>query len=150
MTQVRFLVYSDIHHAAKASRCLDLNDTVKSEEQVHQRVIDGGFEFSIFGGDRFLKHEPEDEVKVRADRILLQMLHARSVPHYHLVGNHDWTKSSRSWHTSESIKYLGPGVSVLDQPGSTHADKYVIHALPADDRDAVGVPAGDGLGTGQH
>ena len=130
--QIRFLAYSDIHHDRCAARCIELEDTIEIERQVHQRVIDGDFDFSIFCGDRFLRREPEDEVKVKADRALLQVLQGRQVPHYHLVGNHDWTKNNREWHTSESIKYLGQNMTVLDKCGSYESRKYVIHALPAD------------------
>lgn len=130
--QIKFLAYSDIHHDRRAARCIELADTIEIEQQVHHRVIEGGFDFSIFCGDRFLRREPEDEVKVKADRALLQMLQNRQIPHYHLVGNHDWTKNNREWHTSESIKYLGQNMTVLDQCGSYETRKYLIHALPAD------------------
>lgn len=131
---IRFLVYSDIHHDRLAARCVTLEDTLTIERAIHQRVIDAGFHFSVFCGDRFLKREPEDEIKVKADRVLAEMLKARpDIPHYHLVGNHDWTKNSREWHTSESLKDLG-NLIVLDEATSIDAvgHGYMIHALPAD------------------
>jgi len=129
---IRFLVYSDIHHSRLAARCITLEDTLSIERAVHQRVIDAGFHFSVFCGDRFLKREPEDEVKVRADRVLGEMLRARpGIPHYHLIGNHDWTKNSREWHTSESLKDL-ENLIVLDKPISVAGKGYAVHALPAD------------------
>lgn len=131
---IRFLVYSDIHHDRLAARCITLEDTIAIERAVHQRVIDGKFNFSVFCGDRFFKREPEDEVKVKADRALAEMLRERpQIEHYHLVGNHDWTKNSREWHTSESLKGLN-NLRVLDEAMSLDAvgNGYMIHALPAD------------------
>ncbi len=128
---IRFLAYSDIHHDRLAARCVTLDDTLSIERQVHQRVVEGKFDFSVFTGDRFLKREPEDEIKVRADRVLFEMLEMRKIiPHYHLIGNHDWTKNNRDWHTSESLKN---SLVVLDEPASWRSDGgYVIHSLPAD------------------
>lgn len=129
---IRFLVYSDIHHDRLAARCITLEDTLTIEKAAHQRVIDGGFHFSVFCGDRFLKREPEDEIKVKADRVLAEMLKARpSIPHYHLIGNHDWTKNSREWHTSESLRGL-QNLIVFDDPMTFLAENYTINALPAD------------------
>jgi DNA repair exonuclease SbcCD nuclease subunit len=130
---LRFLAYSDIHHDRLAARCITLKDTLEIERQVHTRVIEGGFDFSVFTGDRFLKREPEDEVKVKADRVLLEMLEARgSIPHFHLVGNHDWTKNNREWHTSESLKKK---LVVMDTAQTHKVERqpaYCIHPLPAD------------------
>lgn len=129
---VRFLVYSDIHHDRLAARCITLRDTLAIEQAVHQRVVEGQFQFSVFCGDRFLKREPEDEVKVKADRALADALWERvGIPHYHLVGNHDWTKNSREWHTSESLRAL-PNLIVLDKPMTIDGETYAINALPAD------------------
>jgi len=132
MSAIRFLAYSDIHHDRLAARCITLDDTLAIERAAHQRVVDGQFDFSIFCGDRFLKREPEDEIKVRADRALADALWERSgVPHYHLVGNHDWTKNNREWHTSESLRTL-PNLVVLDEPMTINKETYAINALPAD------------------
>ncbi len=132
MTVVRFIAYGDIHHASQAARCLNLTDTLRVEEAVHQRVQEGAFDFSVFLGDRFLKREPEDEVKVKADRCLLRCLNTRpTIPHYHLTGNHDWTRNNRDWHTSESLKGV-ENLHIIDEP-STHSNApFAVHALPAD------------------
>jgi len=136
MKRIRFLAYSDIHHDRKAARCITLDDTVNLESQIHHYIRDGGFDFSVFGGDRYLKREPEDEVKVRADVALLSARQGeRAVPHFHLVGNHDWTKNDRGWHTSESLKYLMDSdqyLFVMDTPESITCGNAVIHSLPAD------------------
>jgi len=137
MKTLRFIAYGDIHHDRKAARCLTMQDTLGIEQQVHQRVAEGKFDFSVFVGDRYLKREPEDEIKVTADRALAYFLSLRpEAPHYHLVGNHDWTRNNRSWHTSESLRSI-PNLFVLDKPGTPlfpgrQNDDYIIHALPAD------------------
>lgn len=133
----RFIAYGDIHHDRKAARCLTMQDTLGVEQQVHQRVASGQFAFSVFVGDRYLKREPEDEIKVTADRALAYFLSLRpEAPHYHLVGNHDWTRNNRSWHTSESLRSI-PNLIIMDQAKTyvnLHQSElgYLIHALPAD------------------
>jgi DNA repair exonuclease SbcCD nuclease subunit len=81
-----------------------------------------------------LKREPEDEVKTKADEVLRGVYGGYAGPrHYHLVGNHDWTKKSLSWNTSTSLKWV-PYVTVMDEP-RTWAEpqlNFAIHALPAD------------------
>lgn len=131
---LRFIAYGDIHHDRKAARCLTMEDTLGIEQQVHQRVAEGNFDFSVFVGDRYLKREPEDEIKVTADRALAYFLSLRpNALHYHLVGNHDWTRNNRSWHTSESLRSLS-NLIVLDKPGTQpyRNGDALIHALPAD------------------
>ena len=138
MNTIRFGVYGDIHHASKAARCLTLDDTLEIEREFHNRAPGAGWDFTVFVGDRYLKREPEDQVKVLADRCLSECLSSRSgILHYHFVGNHDWTKNNREWHTSESLKYGFPNLRVLDTPGTTMAWlendlTLAIHALPAD------------------
>jgi DNA repair exonuclease SbcCD nuclease subunit len=131
---VRFGAYGDIHHASKASRCLDLKDTLEIEKQFHARAAAQRWDFTVFVGDRYLKREPEDEVKVRADRCLAECLAMRpNMPHYHLVGNHDWTKNNRAWHTSESLRGF-KNLIVIDAPYSDPdmLEPWAVHALPAD------------------
>jgi hypothetical protein len=129
---IRFIVYADIHHASSAaSRGLVLDDTIKIERDLLVRAHEGNFDFTLFAGDRFLKREPEDEVKVRADRLFYE-LYPNYKPHYHLIGNHDWTDNTRKWHTAESMKFL-PNVYVMDCAQTyEYSDKVLIHALPAD------------------
>jgi len=119
------------------------------EQQVHERVAQGAFDFSVFVGDRFLKREPEDEIKVKADRALAGFLQLRpNAPHYHLIGNHDWTKNNRDWHTSESLKGIS-NLVMLDKPltidMSVQGKDYLIHALPADVPFDAAQYAADGL-----
>lgn len=136
---LRFIAYSDIHHDEHAARCLKLSDTLSIEQQVHRRAIDGNFDFTVFCGDRFLKREPHDEVKVQADRALtaaLSVPHPEQPqgwrPHYHLIGNHDWVDNSRKWHTSESLKDVF-NMILLDIPGPTLSAylPLTVHALPS-------------------
>ena len=129
---VKFLVYADIHHASSAAaHGIFLDDTISIEKELLTRAFEGGFDFTLFVGDRFLKREPEDEVKVRADRLFYE-LYPNYVPHYHLIGNHDWTDNTRKWHTAESMKSL-PNVFVMDQAKTYQfGDNVFIHALPAD------------------
>ena len=150
---LRFVAYGDIHHDRKAARCLTLDDTLGIEQMVHQRVASGKFDFSVFVGDRYLKREPEDEIKVKSDRALAYFLSLRpNAPHYHLVGNHDWTRNNRAWHTSESLRAI-PNLFVLDHSGTTllgdgTQHPWLIHALPADEpfnEGAYNVATGGGL-----
>lgn len=139
---VRFIVYSDIHYDKLGSKCITIEDCEKIEKAVHNRVVEGNFDFSIFCGDRFLKREPEDEVKTRADILMFEMMKNRkSIPHYHLIGNHDWVTRAKRWHTSKSLDWRSETdcVSILDQPITTTCSmetidsriRIGIHALPA-------------------
>jgi DNA repair exonuclease SbcCD nuclease subunit len=129
---VKFIVYADIHHASSAaSKGLILDDTITIERDVLTRAFEGGFDFTLFAGDRFFKREPEDEVKVKADRLFYE-LYPNYKPHYHLIGNHDWTDNTRRWHTAESMKSM-PNIYVMDQAKTYQfSDSVLIHALPAD------------------
>lgn len=134
MKTLRFLVYTDIHHDRLAARCVTLKDTLEIEAAVHRRVVTGKFDFSLFLGDRFLKREPEDEVKVKVDMALAQALQDRGengAPHFSLIGNHDWTKNSREWHTSMSAHIAHRMVILMDRPGTWAGPGYLIHALPS-------------------
>lgn|GEM_PF-5076242 len=147
MTRVRFIVYSDIHHDRLAARCITLKDTLDIESRVLRRVVEGDFDFSLFLGDRFLKREPEDEVKVRADMALVEAFQGRKDgrPHFSLVGNHDWTKNNREWHTSKSAQALNRWVILMDRAGTWGCPNCLIHALPAGvpfDRSAFNPEAG--------
>lgn len=136
MTQIKFIAYTDIHHDRFAARCIRLNDTISIEHQIFQRAFEGGFDFTLFCGDRFLKKDPEDEVKTKADKLLRENLHFASVEHpnfqhYSLVGNHDWVASAMKWHTYGSLKDL-TNMWIFDGSYYTvaHTD-YCIHGLPA-------------------
>ena len=65
----KFLAYSDIHYDRLAAKCITLDDCLKIEKEIQDKlqVEDSPYWFSIFGGDRFLRREPEDEIKTRAD-----------------------------------------------------------------------------------
>lgn len=129
---IKFLIYSDIHYDRLGARCVTLEDCENIERAVHQRVSEGGFHFSIFCGDRFLKREPEDEVKTRADRVLLEGFNKRSTtPHFHLIGNHDWVNRSKQWHTSESLTGFNGSLIVLDKPETRSVYNVGIHTLPS-------------------
>jgi DNA repair exonuclease SbcCD nuclease subunit len=106
-----------------------LEDCEGIERQVRDRMVCGSFDFAIFCGDRFLKREPEDEVKTRADRLLQCM--SPSVPHVHLIGNHDWVSKAMNWHTSESLAGLSSKLVVLASPQSVSYGIVGIHALPS-------------------
>ncbi len=133
--QVKFIVYSDIHYDRLGARCVTIEDCEEVERAVHNRM-NAGFDFSIFCGDRFLKREPEDEVKTRADKVLRTMLKSRNPrPHFHLVGNHDWVTNSKRWHTSKSLDWEGETPIVLGSPSTFEyragVVKVNIHYLPA-------------------
>lgn len=131
MEVYKFIVWADTHWDKFASKCVTLDDTEEIERAIFQRAISGGFDFTLFAGDRYLKREPDDETKVRADRIIYDLVHPGNIPHYHLIGNHDWVDNSRRWHTSESLKLLN-NVQVMDKARTWRFKNVAIHALPAD------------------
>jgi DNA repair exonuclease SbcCD nuclease subunit len=130
------MVYSDIHYDRLGARCVTLDDCKSVEKAFYNRFAEGGFDFTIFCGDRFLKREPEDEVKTLADMTLLNV----SGLHYHLIGNHDWVTKSQKWHTSMLVAHFNQcgGRFIIDAPGTrSHIAgrerplEVRIHSLPA-------------------
>ena len=135
--QLKFIAYTDIHYSKLGARCITIDDCAQIEAAVHQRAGEWGADFTIFLGDRFLKREPEDETKVRADRIFKQSFFREAkYHHYHLIGNHDWTTNNREWHTSESLLTMNAGghnFMMMGEPNTYSYDycDHLIHALPA-------------------
>jgi len=134
---VRFNVYSDIHYDRLGARCITVDDCAEVETQVIHRAGERDCHFVLFCGDRYLKREPEDEVKTKADLVLYNSYQGlpKQIPHFHLVGNHDWTKKSLSWHTSESLWCL-KDARLMATPGTytdyLYTSPFLVHALPAD------------------
>ena len=133
---VRFNVYSDIHYDRLGARCITVEDCAEVEIAVIYRAGERDCHFVLFAGDRYLKREPEDEVKTKADLVLYNSYGSlpKAIPHFHLVGNHDWTKKSLSWHTSESLWCLG-NARLMSSPATYASDltsPFLVHALPAD------------------
>jgi DNA repair exonuclease SbcCD nuclease subunit len=131
---MKFIVYADIHHDEKAAKCITLDDTLAIESQLFARAKEG-FDFIIFAGDRFLKREPLDIVKTKADLNTLAGLDPK-IRYFHLIGNHDRVDNTLKWHTSESLKshlsWFNVQPGVMDKPGTYKCDLPVlIHALPA-------------------
>jgi len=129
--KIKFLAYTDIHYSKLGARCITIDDCASIEAAVHKRAREGGFDFTLFLGDRFLKREPEDETKVKADRVMLNVCEKGRMPHFHLTGNHDWTANNREWHTAQSLRYT-QGFRLMDQPETFGVSgDCAIHALPA-------------------
>lgn len=139
---MKFIVYADIHHDEYAAKCLTLQDTLQVESQVFERARTGNFDFVLFAGDRFLKREPKDEVKVRADMNLLRNLEAcvqnnSAFAYFHLTGNHDRVDNALKWHTSESLidpfSRMSGNLVVMDlsKTYTVPGIPLAIHALPA-------------------
>jgi len=126
-----WLSWADTHHDELGAKCVTLKDTLMVERDALQRARDIKCDFTIFPGDRYLKREPRDEVKVMADRVMYDYVHNGNIPHYHLIGNHDWTDNSRRWHTAESLKWMN-NVIIMDESKTYGQDNVRIHALPAD------------------
>ncbi len=139
----KFIAYADIHYDRLAAQCVTFDDCAEVEKQVHQRVSEGDFDFTVFIGDRFLKRNPEDEIKTKADQVLINILsnENRRAPHYSLIGNHDWVTNSMRWHTSESLKWLSRftgKLTVMDEAKTypvmilgKHYPEVLLHSLPA-------------------
>ena len=131
MEVIKFIAWADTHWDKLASKCVTLEDTEKVERAIFERARTGGFDFTLFAGDRYLKREPDDECKVRADRVIYDHCMKSDIMHYHLIGNHDWVDNSRRWHTSESLK-MHRKLLVMDQAATYRHGNVRIHALPAD------------------
>lgn len=127
----KFIAWADIHWDKLGAKCISLNDTDQVERAIFQRAKEGGFDFTLFAGDRYLKREPCDETKVTADRIIEDLVHPGGIPHYHLIGNHDYTDNTRRWHTAESMKRYNNCV-VMDEAKTYRHKEVLIHSLPAD------------------
>lgn len=126
----RFIVYADIHYDRKAARCVTVEDCATIESALHRRALEG-FDFTLFCGDRFLRREPEDEIKTIADRTLIGSVCSRQgCPHFHLIGNHDWVGNGMKWHTSESLRGM-PNIQIMDEAKTYGFNGVLIHALPA-------------------
>jgi len=131
LDQIKFIVWADIHWDKFGAKCVTLEDTEKIEREIFEKAQKENFDFTLFAGDRYLKREPDDEVKVKADRVIFDIVHKGTVPHFHLIGNHDWTDRGRKWNTSESLKIFN-NVYVLDTSKTVGYKNVRIHALPAD------------------
>jgi DNA repair exonuclease SbcCD nuclease subunit len=131
MQEYRFIAWADTHWDKFGAKCITLEDTDVVERAVFKRAQETNVDFTLFAGDRFLKREPDDETKVRADRVFYDLVHPGTIPHYHLVGNHDWVDNARSWHTSESLKLFN-NVNIMDTARTYTFRDVRIHALPAD------------------
>lgn len=131
MEVYKFIVWADTHWDKLAAKCITLDDTEEIERAIFERARTGGFDFTIFAGDRYLKREPDDETKVRADRVIYDHAMKCRIPHFHLIGNHDWVDNSRNWHTSESLKIF-KSVLVMDKAATYSYKNVAVHALPAD------------------
>ena len=131
MEVYKFIVWADTHWDKLGAKCVTLEDTDVVERAIFNRAKNGGFDFTLFAGDRYLKREPDDETKVRADRVMYDLVHTGNIPHYHLIGNHDWVDNTRKWHTAESLKILN-NVNVMDVSDTWAFKNVRIHALPAD------------------
>ena len=129
MTTIKGIVYSDIHYDRLGARCITISDCEKVEKDIANRLVEGHFDFCLFVGDRYLRRNPEDEIKTRADRISSHF--DKQIPRIHLIGNHDWVANSMKWHTSETLKDLGGSLVVVDQPQSISIGSTLVHCLPA-------------------
>lgn len=128
---MKFGVYADIHYDRVSAGCVTVDDC----ERVEKSFFDAAesWDFTIFAGDRFLRREPEDEVKTRADRILIECV---KKPHFMLVGNHDWTTNAMRWHTGNALGKLGLENLIIMDEAKTYRRLFgsqlvSIHALPA-------------------
>ena len=131
MEMYKFIAWADIHWDKLGAKCITLDDTDQVERAIFERAKSGKFDFTLFPGDRYLKREPCDETKVRADRVIEDYVHNGVIPHYHLIGNHDWVDNATRWHTSESMKRYN-NVHIMDEAKTYRYKNVCIHALPAD------------------
>ena len=131
MQVYKWIMYADIHYDKLGAKCVTIDDSEAVERAIFERARTGNFDFTLFPGDRYLKREPADETKVRADRVIYDCVHKGGKPHFHLIGNHDWVDNTMKWHTSESLKLFN-NVYVMDEARTWTYKNVAIHALPAD------------------
>ena len=129
--EFNFITWADIHWDELGAKCVTIEDTESVERAIFNRAKKMKCDFTLFAGDRYLKREPKDEVKVKADRVMYDLVHKGKIPHFHLIGNHDWTDNSRRWHTAESLKWMN-NVVIMDEAKTYGLDNVRVHALPAD------------------
>jgi hypothetical protein len=133
---LRFTAWSDIHYDRLVSKCVTLSDIEDIERGIVKNAYANNHDFTLFIGDRFLKRDPEDEVKTIADRVYKDLSYnivsnKKEMFHYHLIGNHCWTENSMKWHTSMSIGDY-PRIQIMEAPCTYVGHKnFRIHALPA-------------------
>lgn len=138
---MKFVAYSDIHYSKLGARNITISDCEKVEAQVHARALEWAADFVLFCGDRFLKREPEDEVKVKADVAMIGFLEQyaqwrKNLTYFHLIGNHDWTANNKEWHTSRSLRLaqaLQYNIVIMEEPKTYEVPRkdILLHALPA-------------------
>jgi DNA repair exonuclease SbcCD nuclease subunit len=130
--------FSDIHHAAIYPGGIVEQDVLDVELRFNQLAIENAADACIFAGDRFLKHSPEDFVRVLADGAQKARNDSGKVT-FSLVGNHDWWgKGAATGHSnriSQEVwqEYL-PNLVIMDEVRTyTHPSlpQLFVHALPA-------------------
>lgn len=141
------LAYSDIHHG-EYTNGLTEEDVLMLEDEVLEHAQALGVDFIIFGGDRFISHNPPSHTRAAADTKLATA--ARMYPTIAVVGNHcRETKNSHSAHSMMHLPTLIPdsALVVLDEAGiyqPNHAAMRDIefHVIPAGQRGAWRIPTG--------
>ena len=134
---MRFVAFSDIHYA-DYSTGVTVDDVVRVERAVTDDCVEFGASFCVFGGDRYLAHEPPDYVRVVSD---LEQKHRNDagIVTFSLVGNHDlYAKAPVSGHSNRHLQAVWheslPNVVVMDTVKTyRHArvPGVAVHAVPA-------------------
>jgi DNA repair exonuclease SbcCD nuclease subunit len=128
---VKFIAWADTHWDELGAKCVTIEDTDSVERAIFEKAQKESFDFTLFAGDRFLRRDPKDEVKTKADQVVYDLVHNGTVPYYHLVGNHDFSDNTLTWHTSNSLKMF-KNTTVMDEAKTYIGPNVCIHALPAD------------------
>ena len=125
MQQVyKFIVWADTHWDKLGAKCVTLDDSEVVERAIFERARTGNFDFTLFAGDRYLKREPSDETKVRADRGIYDLVHKGGKPHFNLIGNHDRVDNTMKWHTAECLKLFNNAYGLFN------SGFYHFHRVP--------------------
>jgi hypothetical protein len=134
---VRCLAFSDVHHASYSTG-VTLEDTVRVERVFNTTARIAQADFCLFAGDRYLSHNPEDWIRLEADRVQAERDREGFVT-FSLVGNHDlWAKAPTSGHSNRQVQQLWaalhPNLVVMDEVRTYEHPRVPgvrIHALPA-------------------
>lgn len=136
---MKLLCYSDIHHAALYPGGITEEDIAAVEERFTNIAVERKVDATLFNGDRFLSHTPEDWVRVYADKAQRRR-NDLGIVNFSLVGNHDWWgKTHIRGHSNRQAQQvwgdLLPNLVVMDEP-KTYRHPSVpglhLHALPAE------------------
>jgi len=128
---------TDVHYANYGTG-VTVEDVRDVEERFTDFCLERKVDFAIFGGDRFLAHNPPDEIRVVAEKVQKRRNDA-GVTVFSLIGNHDWwAKTAVKGHSNALAQQVWDTelrrLVIMDEASTykvNHLSHVRIHALPA-------------------